>query len=87
MAAPAVPDPVDRAVGREDPEVSSATQSFLQAEGIAVRTGAECIRLLPGSNGVVAVFGVIQGALSVGYLVAVIVVMSLKPVRDWFATR
>jgi len=35
-----------RLIGREDEEVSEAIRSILEAEGIAVRTGAECIRLM-----------------------------------------
>ena len=41
-----------RLVGREDPEVSEAIQSFLEAEGIAVRTGAECIHFARHDGGV-----------------------------------
>lgn len=35
-----------RLIGREDEEVSDAIRAFLEAEGIAIRTGAECIRLM-----------------------------------------
>lgn len=35
-----------RLIGREDEEVSEAIRAFLEAEGIAIRTGAECIRLM-----------------------------------------
>ena len=38
----------DRLIAREDPEISDAIREILEAEGIAVRTSAECIRLLPG---------------------------------------
>ncbi|OAN61565.1 FAD-containing oxidoreductase [Sphingomonas sp. TDK1] len=31
-------------IGREDPEISDTVRDILEAEGIAVRTGAECIR-------------------------------------------
>ncbi len=31
-------------IGREDPEISDAVRDILEAEGIAIRTGAECIR-------------------------------------------
>ena len=41
-----------RLVSREDEDVSAAITQILQAEGIAVRTGAECIRLAPHSRGV-----------------------------------
>jgi pyruvate/2-oxoglutarate dehydrogenase complex dihydrolipoamide dehydrogenase (E3) component len=37
-----------RLISREDPEISDAIREILEAEGIAVRTSAECIRLLPG---------------------------------------
>lgn len=33
-----------RLIGREDPDISDAVRDILEAEGIAVRTGAECIR-------------------------------------------
>lgn len=36
-----------RLIGREDPEISDAVRDILEAEGIAVRTGAECIRFAP----------------------------------------
>jgi pyruvate/2-oxoglutarate dehydrogenase complex dihydrolipoamide dehydrogenase (E3) component len=32
-----------RLIGREDPDVSQAVQAFLEAEGIDVRVGAECL--------------------------------------------
>ena len=38
----------ERLIAREDPEISDAIREILEAEGIAVRTSAECIRLLPG---------------------------------------
>jgi pyruvate/2-oxoglutarate dehydrogenase complex dihydrolipoamide dehydrogenase (E3) component len=41
-----------RLVGREDEDISSAIQSFLEAEGIVVRTGAECIRFTRHEHGV-----------------------------------
>jgi pyruvate/2-oxoglutarate dehydrogenase complex dihydrolipoamide dehydrogenase (E3) component len=34
-------------IGREDPEISDTVREILEAEGIAVRTGAECIRFAP----------------------------------------
>jgi pyruvate/2-oxoglutarate dehydrogenase complex dihydrolipoamide dehydrogenase (E3) component len=37
-----------RLIMREDEEISQAVREILEAEGIAIRTGAECIRLLPG---------------------------------------
>ncbi|MGA7159331.1 MAG: FAD-containing oxidoreductase [Acidobacteriaceae bacterium] len=42
-----------RLVGREDEDVSACVQSILEAEGIAIRTSAECIHLKPGGDGVV----------------------------------
>lgn len=36
-----------RLIGREDPEISDAVREILQAEGVAVRLGAECIRFSP----------------------------------------
>ncbi|SMF67580.1 FAD-containing oxidoreductase [Allosphingosinicella indica] len=44
-----------RIVMREDEDVSEALQSLLEDEGIAIRTGAECIRLQPGREGGVAI--------------------------------
>jgi len=41
-----------RLVMREDEEVSAAIQEILEAEGVAVRTGAKCIRLAPHEAGV-----------------------------------
>ncbi|MGA8940751.1 MAG: FAD-containing oxidoreductase [Acidobacteriaceae bacterium] len=42
-----------RLAGREDEDVSACVQSILEAEGIHVRTSAECINLKPGDGGVV----------------------------------
>jgi pyruvate/2-oxoglutarate dehydrogenase complex dihydrolipoamide dehydrogenase (E3) component len=42
----------DRLVAREDEDVSEAIAGILEAEGIAVRTGAECIRVAPHPDGV-----------------------------------
>lgn len=39
-------------VGREDEAVSEAVRGILEGEGIAVRTGAECITLAPHEDGV-----------------------------------
>lgn len=38
-------------IAREDPDVSEAIRGILEAEGIAVRTAAECIRLEPHADG------------------------------------
>jgi pyruvate/2-oxoglutarate dehydrogenase complex dihydrolipoamide dehydrogenase (E3) component len=35
-----------RLIGREDEEVSDAIRAILEADGITIRTGAECIRLM-----------------------------------------
>ena len=40
-----------RLVAREDEAVSQAIREILEGEGIAVRTGAECIRLAPHADG------------------------------------
>ena len=39
-------------IGREDDDVSNAVQAILEKEGIAIRTGAECIRLAKRDGGV-----------------------------------
>jgi pyruvate/2-oxoglutarate dehydrogenase complex dihydrolipoamide dehydrogenase (E3) component len=39
-------------IGREDPEISRAIREILEAEGITVRTGADCIRLSPHHQGI-----------------------------------
>ena len=41
-----------RLIGREDEDVSQAIRDILEAEGITVRTGAECITLAPHAKGV-----------------------------------
>ena len=41
-----------RLVGREDEDVSEAIRGILEAEGIAIRTGAECIRFRKDGKGV-----------------------------------
>jgi pyruvate/2-oxoglutarate dehydrogenase complex dihydrolipoamide dehydrogenase (E3) component len=41
-----------RLVGHEDEDVSACVQSILEAEGITIRTSAECIHLAPDKNGV-----------------------------------
>ena len=41
-----------RLIGREDEDVSEAIRHIMEAEGIHVRTGAECIGLAPHSEGV-----------------------------------
>ena len=44
----------DRLVSHEDEDVSACIQSILEAEGITIRTSAECIHLKPNPNGVTA---------------------------------
>lgn len=41
-----------RLVSREDEDVSQAIREILEGEGIAIRTGAECIRFRPHEDGV-----------------------------------
>ena len=41
-----------RLIGREDEDVSRAVRDILEAEGIAIRTGAACIRLTPQADGI-----------------------------------
>ena len=41
-----------RLIAREDEDVSAAVRDILAAEGIGVRTGAECISLAPHADGV-----------------------------------
>ncbi len=41
-----------RLVSREDPEVSEAIQAILEAEGVAIRLDAECIRFAPRGDDV-----------------------------------
>jgi pyruvate/2-oxoglutarate dehydrogenase complex dihydrolipoamide dehydrogenase (E3) component len=45
----------ERLISREDPEVSNAIREILEAEGIAIRTDAECIRFRPAEGGGVEV--------------------------------
>ena len=51
-AAVTVVEKGPRLVGREDADVSEAIRGVLQAEGVAVRTGAECIRFAPHGDGI-----------------------------------
>ena len=51
-----------RLIGREDETVSEAVRGFLEAEGIIVRTGAECIRFAPRSDGIRVGIGEAHGA-------------------------
>ena len=51
-----------RLVGREDPEISDAIAEILRAEGIALRLGAECVRLMPHPDGVAVGVTCTEGA-------------------------
>jgi pyruvate/2-oxoglutarate dehydrogenase complex dihydrolipoamide dehydrogenase (E3) component len=51
-----------RLIAREDAEVSEAVRSILEAEGIAVRTGAECIRFAHHPQGVAVGLDCNEGA-------------------------
>ena len=42
----------ERLIGREDDEIGAAVREILEAEGIAIRTNAECIRLMRHDGGV-----------------------------------
>jgi len=48
-------------IGREDEDVSEAVRDILAAEGITVRTGAECIALAPHADGVAVSMNCIEG--------------------------
>jgi pyruvate/2-oxoglutarate dehydrogenase complex dihydrolipoamide dehydrogenase (E3) component len=50
-----------RLISREDEEISAAIRSVLEAEGIQVRTGAECIQLAPQQSGVMARVNCVSG--------------------------
>jgi len=51
-AAVTIVEMQQRLVAREDEEISQAIREILEGEGIAVRTGAECISLVPQSEGI-----------------------------------
>ncbi|MCJ9752102.1 FAD-containing oxidoreductase [Neorhizobium sp. BETTINA12A] len=51
-----------RLVGREDEEISQAIREILEAEGIHIRTGAECIRFSSLEDGVAVGVDCTQGA-------------------------
>ena len=50
-----------RLIGREDADVSEAVRAVLEAEGIAIRTGAECIRFAPHPDGIAVGVDCTQG--------------------------
>ncbi|MEO8081589.1 MAG: FAD-containing oxidoreductase [Caldimonas sp.] len=49
-AAVTVVEKGDRLIGREDEDVSAAIRAILEGEGIAVRTGADCITFRPSGD-------------------------------------
>lgn len=51
-----------RLVAREDPDISDAIRSIMEAEGIAVRTNAECIRFAAHAPGVAVGVDCTEGA-------------------------
>jgi len=51
----------DRLIAREDQDVSAAIREILEDEGIAVRTGAECIAFAPHPDGVAVSVDCIDG--------------------------
>ncbi|WP_017461583.1 FAD-containing oxidoreductase [Dyella ginsengisoli] len=52
----------DRLIAREDEDVSAAIREILEAEGIAVRTGSECIAFAPHADGVAVKVDCREGA-------------------------
>jgi pyruvate/2-oxoglutarate dehydrogenase complex dihydrolipoamide dehydrogenase (E3) component len=55
----------DRLIAREDPDVSQAVREILEAEGIAIRTGADSISFMAQENGVAVCVDCKQGEPSV----------------------
>jgi pyruvate/2-oxoglutarate dehydrogenase complex dihydrolipoamide dehydrogenase (E3) component len=51
-----------RLIAREDEDVSQAVKEFLEAEGIEVRLGAECLNVKPTAGGVSIGLGCSEGA-------------------------
>jgi pyruvate/2-oxoglutarate dehydrogenase complex dihydrolipoamide dehydrogenase (E3) component len=51
-----------RLLSREDPEVAAAIQAALEAEGIQIRVGAECIQLAPHAESVTANVQCLEGS-------------------------
>ena len=51
-----------RLIGREDADVSEAIRDILLGEGISVRTGAECIAVVPHEEGVAVGVDCLEGA-------------------------
>jgi pyruvate/2-oxoglutarate dehydrogenase complex dihydrolipoamide dehydrogenase (E3) component len=50
-----------RLLGREDPDISAAIAEILTAEGIAIRTEAECIRFEPRNHAIAAGVSCVTG--------------------------
>lgn len=55
----------DRLIAREDPDVSEAVREILEAEGVTVRTGADCIGFNRTDDGVAVSVDCTQGAPAV----------------------
>jgi pyruvate/2-oxoglutarate dehydrogenase complex dihydrolipoamide dehydrogenase (E3) component len=51
-----------RLIGREDADVSEAIRDILLGEGISVRTGAECIAVVPHEEGIAVGVDCLEGA-------------------------
>ncbi len=51
-----------RLIAREDADISTRVQDILASEGIAIRTGAECIRLAPHAEGAIVAVDCEEGA-------------------------
>ena len=60
-AAVTVVEKTDRLIGREDADVSDAIREIFVGEGIAVRTGAECITVAPHDQGVAVGVDCLEG--------------------------
>jgi pyruvate/2-oxoglutarate dehydrogenase complex dihydrolipoamide dehydrogenase (E3) component len=56
---------MDRLIAREDTDVSEAIREILEAEGIVVRTGTDCIGFRPHEHGVQVSVDCSQGDASV----------------------
>lgn len=52
----------ERLISREDAEVSEAVRAILEAEGVAVRTGADCLRLEARASGLAVGVNCTEGA-------------------------
>jgi pyruvate/2-oxoglutarate dehydrogenase complex dihydrolipoamide dehydrogenase (E3) component len=61
-AAVTVVEKGPRLVGREDPDISETIRDILLAEGIQIRTGAECITFKPRGQGVAVGVDCTEGA-------------------------